>query len=78
MKQDADIVSEFLIESHENVEALERELVVLETNPNATATIGSIFRAVHTIKGTCGFLGFAKLEAVAHAGESLLSLLRDE
>src|SRR5262249_48282489 len=78
MSADDDIVSEFLIESHENLERLEGELLELETNPTATSKLASIFRTIHTIKGTCGFLGFRKLEAVGHAGENLLSLLRDE
>src|SRR5262249_54809517 len=78
LKQDADILAEFLIESHENLEQMERELLVLESEPGSTATIASIFRTIRTIKGTCGFLGFGRLEAVGHAGESLLWVLRDE
>jgi len=71
-----DLVKEFLVESYENLDRMDRDFVELEKNPS-TETLGSIFRAVHTIKGTCGFLGFNKLESVAHAGESLMSLLRD-
>jgi two-component system, chemotaxis family, sensor kinase CheA len=78
MHENDDIVSEFLIESHENLGRVEHELLALETAPADPATLASIFRAVHTIKGTCGFLGFTKLERIAHVGESLLSLLRDE
>ncbi len=78
MSHNADIVAEFLVESHENLERIERELVALESSPGDSATLASVFRSVHTIKGTCGFLGFGRLEKVAHAGENLLSLLRDE
>ncbi len=72
-----ELVHEFLIESHENLDRLDRELVALEQTPDSTESLASIFRTIHTIKGTCGFLGYARLEAVAHAGESLLSRVRD-
>jgi two-component system chemotaxis sensor kinase CheA len=72
-----EIVREFLLESNENLDRLDRELVSLEKDPRNRETLSSIFRTIHTIKGTCGFLAFGKLESVAHAGESLLSLLRD-
>src|SRR5438270_2775230 len=72
-----DIVKDFLIESNENLDRLDQELVKLEADPSSKELLGSIFRTIHTIKGSCGFLGFAKLEKLAHAGESLLSLLRD-
>ncbi len=71
------IVEEFLIESHENLDQLDRDLVTLERDPASREVLGRVFRAIHTIKGTCGFLGFARLQSVAHAGESLLSRLRD-
>jgi two-component system, chemotaxis family, sensor kinase CheA len=72
-----DIVREFLVESNENLDTLDRELVLLEKDPQNKNILGSVFRTIHTIKGTCGFLGFTKLEKVAHAGENLLSNLRD-
>jgi len=73
-----DIVKEFLVETHENLGTLEQDLVRLEENPNdAKESLARIFRTVHTVKGTCGFLGFSKLESVTHVGENLLSLLRD-
>jgi len=75
--EDADIVREFLVESSENLDRLDRELVTLEQSHGDKELLASIFRTIHTIKGTCGFLGFTKLEKVAHAGESLLSRLRD-
>jgi two-component system chemotaxis sensor kinase CheA len=74
---DSDIVSEFLAESYENLDRLDRELVSLEKDPQNRDALAGVFRTIHTIKGTCGFLGFGKLEKVAHAGENLLSLLRD-
>ena len=77
MSDDADIVKEFLIESYENLDRLDRELVELEQHGGNPETLASVFRTIHTIKGTCGFLGFNKLESVAHAGENLLSKLRD-
>ena len=72
-----DIVREFLVESSENLDLLDRELIHLEKDPGNRGTLASIFRTIHTIKGTCGFLGFTKLESVAHVGENLLSKLRD-
>ncbi len=74
---ESDIVKDFLVESYENLDRLDRELVGLEKNPEDTDALSSVFRTIHTIKGTCGFLGFSKLEAVAHVGENLLTRLRD-
>jgi len=73
----SEIVKEFLIESYENLDRLDRDLVNLEKNPKDPEAMAGVFRTIHTIKGTCGFLGFRKLEKVAHAGENLLTLLRD-
>ncbi len=72
-----DVVSEFLVESHENLDRLDTDLLALESNPNAREMLASIVRSIHTIKGTCGFLGFGRLESLTHVGENLLSLLRD-
>src|SRR3954467_5921269 len=72
-----EIVGEFLMESHENLDQIDRDLVDLEQEPNSRDLISRIFRAIHTIKGTSGFLAFGRLETLAHAGESLLSRLRD-
>ena len=74
---ESDIVKDFLIESYENLDRLDRDLVGLEKNPEDTEALAGVFRTIHTIKGTCGFLGFSKLEAVAHVGENLLTRLRD-
>ena len=72
-----EIVQEFLVESHENLDQLDSDLLALEQEPGSRALLGSIFRTIHTIKGTSGFLAYGHLEAVAHVGESLLSRLRD-
>lgn len=74
---DGDIVKDFLIESQENLDRLDRDLVGLEKNPKDKDALAGVFRTIHTIKGTCGFLGFNKLEKVAHVGENLLTRLRD-
>lgn len=72
-----DIVREFLAESHEGLDRLDRDLVRLEADPDDRELLAGIFRAVHTIKGTCGFLGFSRLEALSHHGENLLARMRD-
>ncbi len=77
MSEMDEIVREFLIESREGLDKLDRDLVALEQRPGDRELLAGIFRCIHTIKGTCGFLGFAKLEAVSHVGENLLSMLRD-
>ena len=74
---DTDIVKDFLVESNENLDRLDRDLVGLEKNPKDKDALAGVFRTIHTIKGTCGFLGFNKLEKVAHVGENLLTRLRD-
>jgi len=71
------IIAEFLAESVENLDQLDQDLVSLEKNPDDREVFSRIFRTIHTIKGTCGFLAFQKLESVTHVGESLLSRLRD-
>src|ERR1022692_1047526 len=65
MNDSDDIVKEFLVESYENLDRLDRDLITLEKNPNDREVLGSIFRTIHTIKGTSGFLAFNKLGAVA-------------
>ena len=77
MNDDAEIVSEFLVESHENLDQLDRDLVELEQHPGSRELLSSVFRTIHTIKGTSGFLAFNRLEELTHAGENLLSRLRD-
>lgn len=72
-----DLLSEFLTETNESLALLDVELVKLERNPNDPGLLSNIFRLMHTIKGTCGFLGLPRLEAVAHAGENVLGKVRD-
>jgi two-component system chemotaxis sensor kinase CheA len=77
MEENDEVVQEFLVESHENLDRLDQDLVALERTPDDVETLSSIFRTIHTIKGTCGFLGFSRLESVTHVGENLLGKLRD-
>ena len=72
-----DIIKEFLIESNENLARLDQEFVELEQRPDDQDLLSSIFRTIHTIKGTCGFLGFSTLESITHRAENLLSQLRE-
>jgi two-component system chemotaxis sensor kinase CheA len=74
---DNEIIQDFLIESAENLNRLDRDLVGLEKNPEDKDALARVFRTIHTIKGTCGFFGFSRLEKVAYAGENLLTRLRD-
>ena len=72
-----EIIDEFVVETLENLDRLDSLFVTLENDPQNVDILANIFRDVHTIKGTSGFLGFSKLEGVAHVGENLLSKLRD-
>jgi two-component system chemotaxis sensor kinase CheA len=72
-----DLLKEFLIETNESLDTVDVELVRFEQEPDNAEILGNIFRLVHTIKGTCGFLGLPRLEALAHAAESLMSKFRD-
>ncbi len=72
-----DLVADFIAETREGLEALDSELVRFEQRPDDPATLGGIFRLIHTIKGTCGFLGLARLQTVAHAAENVLGAFRD-
>jgi two-component system chemotaxis sensor kinase CheA len=71
-----DIVREFIVETNENLAQLDLDLVTLEKDPKERETLARVFRTLHTVKGTAGFLGLTKLQAVAHAGENLLGRLR--
>ena len=70
-------IREFLIETHENLAQLDIDLVTLEKDPRERETLSRVFRTLHTVKGTAGFLGLQKLQAVSHAAENLLSRLRE-
>ena len=72
-----DLLADFLTETNESIAELDVALVHLERTPDDAQTLSLIFRLVHTIKGTCGFLGLSRLERVAHAGENVLGKLRD-
>jgi two-component system, chemotaxis family, sensor kinase CheA len=75
--EDLDVfIGGFVVESRENLSRFERDLVDLEKHPSSKETLDSAFRAIHNLKSAAGFLGLEKLEAVSHAGESLLSSLR--
>lgn len=71
-----DLVSEFLIECYDNLQQVDQDLLALEENPGNRDNLDSVFRTIHTIKGTCGFLDFSKLELITHKGENLLDKLR--
>jgi two-component system chemotaxis sensor kinase CheA len=73
-----ELIADFLTETNEGLAALDNDLVSLEKNPEDEALLGNIFRIMHTIKGTCGFLGLGRLESVAHAGENILGKIRDK
>lgn len=72
-----DLLADFLTETNEGLASLDAALLQLERNPGNGAVLSEIFRTVHTIKGTCGFLGLPRLEGVAHAAENVLGLWRD-
>src|ERR1700678_4431572 len=72
-----DLLREFLTETGESLDTVDNQLVRFEQEPNNAKILDNIFRLVHTIKGTCGFLGLPRLEALAHAGETLMGKFRD-
>src|SRR6478609_11555962 len=72
-----DLLREFLTETSESLDTVDNQLVQFEQDPNNAKILDNIFRLVHTIKGTCGFLGLPRLEALAHAGETLMGKFRD-
>src|SRR5450432_4366230 len=72
-----DLLREFLTETSESLDTVDVELVRFEQEPNNAKILDNIFRLVHTIKGTCGFLGLPRLEALAHAAETLMGKFRD-
>jgi two-component system, chemotaxis family, sensor kinase CheA len=72
-----DLLREFLTETNESLDRVDAELVRFEQEPNNGDILGNIFRLVHTIKGTCGFLALPRLETLAHAAENLMGKFRD-
>jgi two-component system chemotaxis sensor kinase CheA len=77
MSDNREFIAEFLVESSENLDQLDKDLLALEADPTDPQRLASVFRTVHTIKGNSGFFGFSKLGALAHSGEHLLGKLRD-
>ena len=76
MDESQELINEFLVESNENLAQLDQDFVELEKHPKDRNLLSSVFRTLHTIKGTCEFLGYTKLETITHRAENLLSKLR--
>ena len=72
-----DLLREFVTETNESLDVVDVELVRFEQDPNNAKILDNVFRLVHTIKGTCGFLNLPRLEALAHAAETLMGKFRD-
>src|SRR5918911_56326 len=72
-----ELLRDFLVETNESLDVVDVELVRFEQEPNNAEILGNIFRIVHTIKGTCGFIGLPRLQALAHAAESLMAKIPD-
>ncbi len=72
-----ELLKDFLVESAEHIESVANELVQFERDPTDARIIASIFRLVHTVKGTCGFLSLPRLARLAHTTEALIGRLRD-
>ncbi len=72
-----EVIKEFLVESTEGLDRFDRDLLALEKDRSSRELLGSVFRAIHTIKGTSGVLGYEKLVKISHAGENVLSRMRD-
>ncbi len=77
MSDDADLLREFLVESRENLDRLENELMSYEGQATSTEMLAAVFRSMHTVKGTAGFFGFEQLQHVTHIAENLLGVIRD-
>jgi two-component system chemotaxis sensor kinase CheA len=77
MTEDQEILTEFIIETNENLARLNQDLIAIETRPKDAELLASIFRTFHTVKGTTGFLGYTKLESLTHIAENVLSLVRN-
>jgi HPt (histidine-containing phosphotransfer) domain-containing protein len=73
-----DLLKDFLTETNESLNLVDAELVRFEQEPNNGKILGNIFRLVHTIKGTCGFLALPRLETLAHAAETVMGKYRDD
>src|SRR5262249_58226861 len=71
-----DVIREFLLETQENLAQLDTDLIALEKDPAERQTLARVFRTLHSVKGTAGFIGLPKLQTMAHSAENLLSRLR--
>lgn len=78
MTELAEEVREFLIESHENLSTLDQQIVELEKTPADGRRMASVFRTIHTLKGTSEFFGFRVIGSIAHLFESLLVQIREQ
>ena len=78
MTDEAEILEEFLVEAREIIDKLDSDFLQLEKSPADGNLLGDVFRGVNTLKGSSGFFSFKRLELVSHAGESLLSKLREK
>src|SRR3954469_3579339 len=72
-----ELLRDFLTETNESIDVVDVELVRFEQEPDNAKILGNVFRLVHTIKGTCGFLALPRLEALTHAAEALMGQFRD-
>jgi two-component system chemotaxis sensor kinase CheA len=75
---DQELLKDFILEATEGLDCLDQDLLALEQDNNNPTTINSIFRRIHTIKGTCGFLELTKIEQLSHIGETLLDSIRND
>src|SRR5947209_18284936 len=71
-----ELLRDFLTETNESIDVVDVALVRFEHDPNNAKILDNIFRLVHTIKGTCGFLGLPRLEALTHAAQALMGNFR--
>ena len=72
-----DLLAEFITDTHETLEQVDIRLVELENEQDGSAILNELFRMMHTIKGTCGFLGLPRMAGLAHAAETLMDRLRN-
>jgi len=73
---DSEMIQEFVIECRENLDQFDKDLISLENGSNPSDLMERVFRTIHTIKGSCGLIGFVKLESITHVGESLLEKIQ--
>ena len=69
---ESEMIQEFVVECRENLDQFDKDLISLENDSNPSDLMESVFRTIHTIKGSCGLIGLVKLESITHVGENLL------